>query len=356
MDDFFELRDRTNMLKIARILNEDLPEFCREFFIGMENRTSTLTRLNYAYDLRVFFLYLVQEKSTPCFQMKIKDITLEGLNRLQTSDIERYLSYLSFYNKQTSVKSVYTQNGEKGKARKLASVRAMFRYFFKKGKLSANVAANVETPKIHDKEIVRLEANEVSRLLDVVESGDSLTRKQRAIHDNKTAKRDVALISLLLGTGIRVSECVGLNNRDINMEDNSFVVTRKGGNRVVLYYSDEVKEALSEYLQEKEQDPERKDLEPLFLSLQKKRISVRAAENLVKKYCAIVSPLKKLSPHKMRSTFGTELYRETGDIYMVADVLGHRDVNTTRKHYAAIDENRRRIASTKITLREPENK
>ena len=90
-----------------------------------------------------------------------------------------------------------------------------------------------------------------------------------------------------------------------------------------------------------------------FLSLQKKRISQRAVENMVKKYARVAAPLKKkISPHKLRSTFGTNLYRETGDIYLVADVLGHTDVNTTRKHYAAIAEDRRRIAAEKTVLRD----
>ena len=77
---------------------------------------------------------------------------------------------------------------------------------------------------------------------------------------------------------------------------------------------------------------------------------MRAVENLVKKYAKIVSPLKKITPHKLRSTYGTELYRETGDIYIVADVLGHRDVNTTRKHYAAITEDHRRAVADKVKL------
>ena len=79
-------------------------------------------------------------------------------------------------------------------------------------------------------------------------------------------------------------------------------------------------------------------------------------EDLVKKYSRIVSPLKKISPHKLRSTYGTQLYRETKDIYVVADVLGHKDVNTTRKHYAAISEDIRRNVADKVRLREPKKK
>ncbi len=92
----------------------------------------------------------------------------------------------------------------------------------------------------------------------------------------------------------------------------------------------------------------------MFISLQNKRISVRAVENLVKKFAQIASPLKKISPHKLRSTFGTNLYRETKDIYIVADVLGHKDVNTTRKHYAAINEDMRKSVANVLQLRKNE--
>ena len=96
------------------------------------------------------------------------------------------------------------------------------------------------------------------------------------------------------------------------------------------------------------------DENALFLSMQKRRIGVRAVENLVKKYAKLVTNLKNITPHKLRSTYGTSLYRETGDIYLVADVLGHKDVNTTKKHYAAIEEDERRSAAKYVHLREDE--
>ncbi|MBQ3790616.1 MAG: tyrosine-type recombinase/integrase, partial [Lachnospiraceae bacterium] len=91
------------------------------------------------------------------------------------------------------------------------------------------------------------------------------------------------------------------------------------------------------------------------LSMQNRRITVRAVENLVKKYAQTVTTLKKITPHKLRSTFGTNLYRETGDIYLVADVLGHKDVNTTRRHYAAVEDANRRRAARVVRLREDKN-
>ena len=108
-----------------------------------------------------------------------------------------------------------------------------------------------------------------------------------------------------------------------------------------------------DYLEEREHIiPVQGNENALFLSLQNRRMSVRAVENLVKKYASRVTTLKKITPHKLRSTYGTTLYRESNDIYLVADVLGHKDVNTTRKHYAAQEDERRRSATKYVRLRE----
>ena len=210
----------------------------------------------------------------------------------------------------------------------------------------------VQLPKLHTKEIIRLDIDEVAMMIDEAEKGEGLSDRQKAYHE-KTKVRDVALLSLLLGTGIRVSECVGLNISDVDFKNNGILIHRKGGKEVTIYFSDEVKEALQNYCDERVLILEESGHEgAFFLSMQNKRMSVRSVENLVKKYAKIISPLKKITPHKLRSTYGTNLYKETGDIYLVADVLGHSDVNTTKKHYAAIEDDRRRSARNAVKLRE----
>ena len=176
-------------------------------------------------------------------------------------------------------------------------------------------------------------------------------------HNANTRLRDLAILTLFLDTGIRVSELVGINIDDIDFSLNGFLVTRKGGNQAILYFPDEVAEVLRDYLKVRLNiSPLEGHEDALFLSLQRKRISVRAVQVMVKKYATLAAPLKKhLSPHKLRSTFGTNLYHETGDIYLVADVLGHSDVNTTRRHYAAMSDERRRMAARKVKLRDDAN-
>lgn len=122
---------------------------------------------------------------------------------------------------------------------------------------------------------------------------------------------------------------------------------------MVVYFGDEVETALRNYLEIRRGISAIAGHEhALFYSTQRKRIGIQAVENLVKKYSRQITTTKKITPHKLRSTYGTALYRETGDIYLVADVLGHKDVNTTKKHYAAMDDNRRRQAAKAVRMRE----
>lgn len=339
---YYQKRDIQNRIKMAKYTDK-LPDYCLDYFIGVENNTSSLTRYNYAMDLYVFFSYISQY----IFHCNEKDVTLEDLNKIKARDIEQYLSYLSYY----ELDGKFYKNDEKGKARKLASIRSFFKYLYNHDMIVGNVTSKIETPKLHNKEIVRLENNEISRLLNSIENPIEFSQRQREYNKN-TFERDNAIITLFLGTGIRISELVGLNINSFDFSQNAFVVTRKGGNQSMLYFSHEVALALKTWLEKRATLGLDQDEMAMFISLQNKRISLRAVENLVGKFAKIASPLKKISPHKLRSTFGTNLYKETKDIYIVADVLGHKDVNTTKRHYAAISEDMRKSVADKIKLGE----
>lgn len=351
MSNYYKDRERDVNMRLREI-RDALPEFTEEFFVGIEPRTTALTRLNYAYDLRIFFDFLTKRVRC-CKGKKAEEITLDDLSRITTSNLESFMEYLSLYEYDGREYS----NGDRGKARKISTVRTFFKYYYNRDRLSSDVAAKITLPKQRDKEIIRLERKEIERILEVAEDCEGMSAHQRKVL-RSTRSRDTAILSLLLGTGIRVSELVGLNVKDVDFDNNAFTVTRKGGGRAILYFNDDVKQALSAYV-----ESERKSLlqrteklsvpdeDALFLSLQVRRICVRAVEKLVKKYAEIAAPLKTISPHKLRSTYGTNLYRATGDIYMVADVLGHRDVNTTKKHYAAIEIDRRKAAAKAVTLK-----
>ena len=312
--DYYKQTQIDQTLRLREVL-KTLPPFAKDYFRAMEPKSSAKTRINYAYDIRVFFHFLLE--NNPIYKNYTMDqFRVQDLERIEPVDIEEYMEYLKVYKREDNE---MITNGERGLKRKMSAIRSFYSYY-----------------------------------LDYVESaGEHLTGQALAYYQ-KTKNRDLAILTLLLGTGIRVSECVGLNLTDVDFKNNGITVTRKGGSQMVVYFGDEVADALENYI-----EADRKVITPLsgheealFLSTQRKRMGVQAIENMVKKYARQVTPNKKITPHKLRSTYGTSLYKETGDIYLVADVLGHKDVNTTKKHYAAIDEDRRRMAASAVKLRE----
>ncbi len=338
-----------------RELQAELPDICADFFSAISQTTSSLTRLAYAYDLRLFFQYLCAEQ--PQFAATdIRLITTEQIGQITARQLRGFQDYLTQYIKTVDQdgEEMVVNNHELGIMRKLCALRSFFEYLFKNELIPGNVATLVPLPKRHSKPILYLDPSEVERLLAIADQGSGLTKHQQG-YQKVTRKRDVAILSLFLGTGIRVSELVGIDIEDLDFSMNGFLITRKGGNQTILYFPESVAEALKAYLQERTGIEALEGSEKaLFLSLQRRRITQRAVENLVKKYAALAAPLKKkISPHKLRSTFGTSLYRETGDIYLVADVLGHSDVNTTRRHYASMSDQRKRQAVKSVVLPVP---
>lgn len=342
-----EQNDIQNTLKLREVLST-LPDFCRDYFRAIDTTTTTKTRISYAYDISIFFQFLLD--TNPAFKDRtLRDFKVDVLDQIKAVDLEEYMEYLKVYQSKDKTET----NGERGLKRKISALRSFYAYYYKRELIHTNPTVLIDVPKIHQKTIVRLDTDEVAMLLDYIEHcGESLSGQKRVYYE-KTKERDLALVTLLLGTGIRVSECVGLDIEDVDFKNNGIRVTRKGGNEMIVYFGDEVAKALKNYLEVRSGiTPIAGHEHALFYSTQRRRMGVQAVENLVKKYAREITTTKKITPHKLRSTYGTALYQETGDIYLVADVLGHRDVNTTKKHYAAIDDNRRRKAATAVRLRE----
>lgn len=334
-------------LKLREMLSE-LPDFVKDFFRAIEYTTQPKTRLSYAYDLRIFLNFILKSNSE-FKNKKLNELRVQDLDKLKAYDIEEYLEYLKLHEDSNHN---YVTNSQTGIKRKLSSLRSFYSYYFKREIIRTNPTLLVDMPKLHEKAIIRLDNDEISDLLRHIETcGNNLTGQKKRYYE-KTKSRDLALITLMLGTGIRVSECVGLDINHIDFKECGIKITRKGGNEMVVYFGEEVKSVLSKYLEERLKIHALTGHEnALFLSTQKKRLNVRSVENMVKKYSKEVTPNKNITPHKLRSSYGTALYKETNDIYLVADVLGHKDVNTTRKHYAAIDENRRKSAASFVKLK-----
>ena len=145
METYIQQRDKMSNKKLSQIAKE-LPDFCKEYFIGMEQNNSPLTRLNYATDLRIFFDFLAGEI---LFKPKT-EITLNDINQIKSKDIELYLSYLTDFEKDGK----FFHNSPEGKARKLSAVRSLFKYLYNNNLISQDESSKVKTPKLHTKPII----------------------------------------------------------------------------------------------------------------------------------------------------------------------------------------------------------
>lgn len=346
----YKLKERHQKEQYHELLSQ-LPPCARDYLRDKDLTTQVSTRISYAYDLLTFFRYI--KNVNPIYKDKeIKAFSYDDLKNFSSEDISEYQHYLEF-----STEKIDGENHENGKrsiARKMAPLRGLFEYHLKHDNIERNPMILVQMPRIKkDKNIVRMNAYEIQDILNTIEKGNGqMSERQRKLCSH-TKQRDLSILTLMLGTGIRVSECVGLDITDVDFKVNSLTIVRKGGGQDIIYFGDEVHDVLQEYI-----EGERKQIhiaegqeKALFISSKGNRMSVDAIERLVKKYGRIAVPNKKITPHKLRSTYGTALYRETGDIRLVADVLGHENINTTIDYYAAIEDEHKRKAAGAVSLR-----
>lgn len=350
-------------------LKNELPEFCKDYIRDIGNVTELSTQIGYLIDLKMFFNYII--KSNPLYKKKnIKDITVDTLGKMTLSDLLEFFESVNHYTKpkkdtQNTENVMHVTNDKQGIKRKQAAVRSLYKHLYKKECIEKNPAELLTTPKIISKKIIFLKSEEVSKLLYFIEHYDNrlenLKKKgnkeeqkklDRMIQNHKASKeRDIAMVTLLLGTGMRVSECIGIDLMDIDYTNLSITITKKGGDDMNVFFNEYVKEKLLNYLEVRKNikrvPPDHE--QALFLSKQKKRIGVRTVEKMVKQYTnECFETNKHITPHKLRSTYGTHLYRATGDINLVCDALGHKDVNTAKRHYVQGSEEMRKLASEKI--------
>lgn len=345
------------LLEKFDVLKKRLPRFLEKYFIAKSDLLPS-TLLNYATDLSVFFEWLMDYNDYN--DIELRNLPFDSIKSVTSDDINIFIKgYLTKYEHEGKI----YRNDYNGKARKLSSIKSMYKYFLINKDIEQDPSAIVELKAPSEHEIIYLQPNEVAELLDCIDYGENsssdecenINKRRNAWHEINRS-RDLAIITMLLGTGMRVSELVGLDITDIDFEDGAIHITRKGHRRDTVYMGEEIEETLSDYLNNKRLSyhPDENE-KALFLSLRHKRITVRSVEVLLKKYVAAALPYRsgeKISPHKMRSTFGTTLYKETGDIKLVADTLGHRNIATTQKHYAASDTEIKRSAFRNVRLRE----
>ena len=234
--------------KSFAVISNELPPCCADFFRSIEPTTSVLTRLNYAYDLRLFFEYISVQKEGSFSTLSIHEYRDSMLQEIKTMDIERFLEHLNLY---VDEDGRTRENGNAGKARKVSSLKSFFKYLYRSDRIGENIMEKIEMPKVHEKgDHTPLSRMRWQTCWTLWKTARISQRHRRGI-TKRQKQGDVALLTLLLGTGIRVSELVGLDMNNFDFSANSFLVTRKGGARVVLYFGFEVEKAVRDYVQER---------------------------------------------------------------------------------------------------------
>lgn len=324
---------------------EGLPLPCRGFIREKGIELAVSTRLAYARELNTFFEFLVSDKGMPQyddqnnFVLKFsgKDklsLTAADIKLIIPSEISQYLAY-----RKTNGDSEPTL------ARKRAALSSYFNYMVSNKHMEYNpVLASAKVKLPPSDSVVYLNTDEQNKLLNDIKSGEKLNKWQQKYH-KKYLLRDLTIIALLLDTGMRISELHGINLCDIDFAGTKVLVTRKGGNKQYIYFSEDVRDLIKEYIQKRKSNQEEtKDCSPLFVTVATKnvppkRLSIRAMEVLVNKYTQSSLPGKgSLPPHKMRSSFAVAFYEMSGnDVLALQQKLGHHTLAATNVYVKATD-------------------
>lgn len=325
--------DEKNNDKINELLN-GMPEFIQDYYDSLVAKgRSTNTIKSYLYEVGVFLKFV----GTIVKKKNINDIYVTDLDKINRKQIEKYVA-----------KSESGAPLEKtAMRRRLSVVKSIYKYYFSNSDIATNPVLEMEGAKLEEKEVIKLNADQVKALLDCIQNQEGLKEHSKA-YSEKLVYRDLAIVMVLLGTGMRVSELVGLNMNDYDLttpEHPCFHIIRKGSDQDIVYFVPAVKAAVDDYLEfTRSLLLASADENALFLSTQHKRMGVSSIEKMVKKYCKAAGLPDNISPHKLRATFATTVYKQTKEIYAVKDALHHKSIDTS-KHYIGDKEERKQSAA-----------
>ena len=303
--------------------NNKLPKILIDFLSYLETikGKSYNTIEAYKIDLSLLFKYLKVYKDYPIpDDIEFEEIPINDLQENFVKDItlSDLYAFLSFTEKQRN-------NGTYARARKVATIKSYFNYLQGKAKIiNSNPAAELESPKINKRHPIYLTLEESVSLLSSLDK------------NNYNYLRDYCILTLFLNCGMRLSELVGINIRDIDFDENKMTVIGKGNKERVIYLNKSCINAINDYLASRpapsliKRDSKNSD-KALFLSEQKKRISNRTVQLIITKELEAAGlDTKKLSVHKLRHTAATLMYQYGNvDIRALQELLGHESIATT---------------------------
>lgn len=328
------------MSKHSKLMNflSNLPDFVFDYIEISYNGESINTQIGYSIDIKIFLEYLQKFKFREVEHTE--DFTAAHMNEVTLRDLNGFTAYLKEYETDTvtidgkHVKRI-RRNSAYGINRKLSGVRGLFAYLYKNDLISQNITDKVDFKKVHQKMKRPLTTQETVNLLDVIYNGEKYYEGRDLTEYKNRKQRDIALFTAYLGTGCRVSELINLDIHDVCFDTSSFVVTRKGGDEQEIFMPVQVENELFIYMQQRLENEKAQDEKALFVSRLGKRMTAQSVEKTLKKYCATVGIFDsdKARPHALRRTFACNLIADGVDIKMVAELMGHKNIEVTHKYY-----------------------
>lgn len=327
MADYYKERD-ADYSKKAKAIISGMPRFCSNYFSSAFISLSSSTIYNYASRIDKFLRFLCADIGVS----DVKKLSASEAGSATPEIVERFV--IEELGDATDV----TKNAY------LSAVSAFYKFYVKRGWMDANPVEAITRPRRKKQPKVYLDGDDKERLSETMKTGRGLTEHMTKYNEKiGTKSRDLLILALLMDTGIRVSELVGIDYDDIDFIRHRFPVRRKGGNIDMVYFSDSTSEILDAYCAGKYARVREADEPALFISFigknKGRRISVRSVELIVKKYAKAsgVANATKISPHKLRHTCAMALLKETGNISLVQKQLGHESIVSTTVYARADD-------------------
>lgn len=333
-----------------------LPDFVFDYIEVAYSGESVNTQIGYSIDIKIYLEYLKKFKYRSV--ESIEDFTPQQLGDVTLRDLNGFKAYLREYESEYTdaegriIKRI-RRNSVYGINRKLSGIRGLYLYLYKNDLIDHNITDKLDFKKIHQKMKRPLTTQDTINLIDVLYNGENyFTGRTRAAYLNRK-QRDIALFITYLGTGCRVSELVNLNITDVDFDSSSFIVTRKGGDQQEIFMPLQAENEMLAYMEERIKMENVKDEDALFISRNGKRITAQAVEKNLKTYCitAGITDPDKMRPHALRRTFACNMIADGVDIKMVAELMGHKNIEVTHRYYTqyAVEKRKEVMRNYEIT-------
>ncbi len=306
-------KDQLTIQKANRMIDEHMPEFARRFFNDKKQTIKASSYYAYTLELKEFFDYL-GTSSYDISKMKLSDI-----NKITSEVIEEYVEYL----RSATVKGKPKLSSEQTLKRKLCALSSFFDYYFREGFIDYNPLLKVNRPMVSNRPSEGSNMQDNLKLLEYVEKGD-LPSDDMMKYQSKLRNRDTAILALILGIGIKSSECINLNIQDVDLENNCLTIkSRRTTNKI--HFSAYISKILGRYLDERlEMITFYGHDDALFLSLQMKRLGVRSVELLLKKYSSILFGAENnIRPKDMRNAFMKDVFIANKNLFITSELTGN---------------------------------